>query len=108
MAAVVHAADVLARCLKEEKLHEYEARLRRHPLTERSFRPALEALRGWSNEDFARLTRYAPRIIDVHPDRSTERAYLGTLLKTAATNVGKIPSILTVVRALGVSRRYSW
>lgn len=108
MAAVVHAADVLARCLKEGKLHEYEARLRRHPLTERSFRPALEALRGWSNEDFARLTRYAPKVIDVRPDRSTERAYLGTLLKTAATNLGKVPDILSVVRALGVSRRYSW
>ena len=108
MAAVIHAADVLARCLKEGKLHEYETRLRRHPLTEPSFRPALAALRAWTNDDFARLTRYAPRVIDVRPGVSTERAYLGTMLRTAATNVGKLRDILSVVKALGVSRRYSW
>ena len=108
MAAVVHAADVLARCLKDGKLEEYEARLRRHPLTEPSFRPALAALRAWTNEDFARLTRHAPKVIDVWPDRSTERAYLGTLLRTGLENLGKVPSILKVVKALGVSRRYSW
>ena len=108
MAAVIHAADLLARCLKEERLAEYEARLRRHPLTEPSFRPALEALRRWSNEDFARLTRHAPRVVHVHPDRSTERAYLGTLVKTALLNLDKLGAIRTVVRALGVSRRYSW
>ena len=108
MAAVIHAADVLARCLKEGKLHEYDARLRRHPLTEPSFRPALAALRAWTNDDFARLTRYAPKLIHVRPDVSTERAYLGTMVRTAATNLDKLRSILAVVKALGVSRRYSW
>lgn len=108
MAAVIHAADLLARCVKEGKVAEYEQRLRRHPLADPSFRPALAALRNWTNADFERLTRHAPRLIHVRPDVSTERAYLGTVLKTAALNVDKIRSILQVIRALGVSRRYSW
>jgi hypothetical protein len=108
MAAVIHAAEVLADCLAEGKPQEYGARIAAHPLCDPSFRPALEALRRWSNEDIARLTRFAPRLLDVRPGVSTERAYLGTLAKTVLLNLGKMGDVRTIVHALGVSRQYSW
>ncbi len=108
MAAVVHAADALARCLHEGKLSEYGARIAAHPMCDPSFRPALESLRAWSNEDFARLTRFAPKLIDVRPGVSTERAYLPVLAKTLLANLGKVGELRRIVHALGVSRAYSW
>ena len=108
MAAVVHAADVLALCLHEGKLGEYERRIRAHPMCDPSFRPALDALRRWSNDEFAQLTRFAPKLIDVRPEVSTERRYAGVLAKTVLFNLGKMNDVRRIVHALGVSRRYSW
>lgn len=108
MAACIHAADVLAGCLAEGRLADYERRIRAHPMCDPTFRPALEALRRWSNEEFAQLTRFAPRLIDVRPGVSTERAYFGVLAKTILLNLGKMGDVRRIVHALGVSREYSW
>lgn len=108
MAAVVHAAGILADCAAEGKLHEYERRIMAHPLTHPSFHPALAALRRWSNEDFARLLREGPRLIHVHPGVSTERAHLWPLVRALAKNPGMARDALRVAKAMGVSRRYSW
>jgi flavin-dependent dehydrogenase len=108
MAAVVHAADVLSRCVAEARLDEYGPRLAAHPLMEPSFAPALAALRRWTNADYARLTRFAPDVVHVRPGASTERRYAGAMLLALATNADKIRDIRTVARAMGVSRRYSW
>lgn len=108
MSAVIHAANVLAECLHEGKLAEYGARIARHPMCDPSFRPALDALRRWSNDEFAQLTRFAPKLVDVRPGVSTERAYFGVLAKTILGNLGKMNDVRRIVRALGVSREYSW
>jgi flavin-dependent dehydrogenase len=108
MSAVVYAADILAQCLAEGRLDDYERRIRDHPLCHPSFHPALAALRRWTNDDFRALTRFAPPVVHVTPGRSTNRRYLGRLLLTAAANPGKARDLLTVGEALGVSRRYSW
>ena len=108
MAAVVHAADVLASCAAEGKLHEYGARIARHPLMEPSFVPALAALRRWSNADFERLGRRAPRLIEVRPGVSTQRAYLWPLTRALLENPRLARDFLVVAKAMGVSRRYSW
>jgi len=108
MSAVVYAAQILAACAHEGKLAEYEARIRAHPMCDPSFRPALAALRKWSNEEFAQLTRFAPKLIDVRPGVSTERAYFGVLAKTILANLGKMNDVRRIVHALGVSREYSW
>jgi len=108
MAAVVHAASVLADCARADSLDLYGARIAAHPLSERSFRPALAALRRWTNDDYARLTRYAPDVVHVRPGASTERRYAGAMARTFAANLGKTRDILTVARAMGVSRAYSW
>lgn len=108
MAAVVHAARILAACARSGALHEYDARIRSHPLCEPSFGPALAALRAWTNADFARLTRFAPRLVHVTPGKSTERRYAWPFLAALATNPGRWREIRQVSHALGVSRQYSW
>jgi flavin-dependent dehydrogenase len=108
MAAVVHAAGVLAECAAAGDLMQYGARIARHPLTEPSFGPALAALRRWTNADYERLTRHAPDVVHVRPGRSTQLRHLGAMLLTFAQNPGKVRELLTVARALDVSRRYSW
>jgi flavin-dependent dehydrogenase len=108
MAAVVHAADVLASCVAEGNVDAYGPRIAAHPLTERSFAPALAALRRWSNEDYARLTKRAPDVVHVRPGASTERRYAWPLLWTLLANLDKARDVRTVARAMGVSRRYSW
>ena len=108
MAAVVHATDLLARCVKEGRLDEYQARVREHPISDPSFRPALAALRRWTNRDYERALRFAPPVVHVHPGVPTERRHAVRLAATLAANPGKARDLLTVARALGVSRRYSW
>ena len=108
MSSVVYATDILARCLAEGKLADFERRVFAHPMTDKSFRPALDALRRWSNDEFAQLTKYAPRLIHVHPGVSTERRYFGVLAKTMLANLGKLNDVRRIVHALGVSRKYSW
>jgi len=108
MAAVVHAAKLLAECVREEKLSEYGGRLARHPLMEPSFAPALAALRRWTNDEYAALTKHAPDVIHVRPGASTQRRYAWPLMRAFAANPSKVHDIRTVAKAMGVSRRYSW
>ena len=108
MAAVVHAADVLADCAARGALHAYGERIAKHPLTHPSFRPALAALRRWSNADYERILRRAPDVVHVRPGVSTERRHLAPLLLTLAANPRMARDALRVSRAMGVSRAYSW
>lgn len=108
MAAVIHASDVLASCLAEGKLAEYGARIAAHPLMHESFAPALRAFRAWTNDDFARLTKWAPDLVHVTPGVSTQKRYLAPLLATLAANPGKVADVLRLAKAMDVSRRYSW
>lgn len=108
MSAVVYAADVLARCLAEGRLQDYAARIAAHPISDPSFAPALAALRRWTNEQYERVLRFAPPVIDVVPGKSTERRHAARLLATLAANPREARAMLQVAKALGVARRYSW
>lgn len=108
MAAVIHAAKLLAECAREGKLPEYGARLAKHPLMEPTFAPALAALRRWTNDDYGALTKHAPDIIHVRPGKSTQLQYAWPMLRTFAANPSKVRDVLTLAKAMDVSRRYSW
>lgn len=108
MAAAIYAADILSECIATDRLADYGRRIREHPISHPSFHPALDTLRRWSNRDFEKLARFAPPLIHVRPGTSTNRAYLGRLLATLATNPTRARDFLTVAKAMGVSRRYSW
>lgn len=108
MSAVVYAAGILAECAKERRIEEYERRVRAHPICDPSFAPALRAIRAWSNDDFARLLRFAPNLIHVREGEDTKRRHLGRLLASLALNPTKVPAMLAVAKAMGVSRKWSW
>ena len=108
MSAVVYAADVLARCLADGRIEDYAARIAAHPISHPSFAPALAALRRWTNEDLARVLRFAPETIHVVPGRSTERRHAARLAATLLANPRAAREMLHVSRAMGVARAYSW
>lgn len=108
MSAVVYAADILARCLAEGRLQDYAARIAAHPISHPSFAPALAALRRWSNEDLARVLRFAPERIDVVPGRSTERRHALRLAASLLLSPREARAMRHVATAMGVARAYSW
>ncbi|HEX2022789.1 MAG TPA: NAD(P)/FAD-dependent oxidoreductase [Candidatus Thermoplasmatota archaeon] len=108
MSAVVHAAAILARCVKEGRLADYEREVRASPLCDRSFAPALAALRRWTNEDYARLTRFAPRTVHVRPGSSTERRHALRYAASLLANLPRAREMTAVARAFGVARAWSW
>lgn len=108
MSAVVYAADVLARCLAQGRLEDYEPRIRAHPISDPAFAPALAAMRRWSNADYESLLRFAPPVIDVRPGQSTERRHALRLAASLLLHPRMAREMRLVARALGVSRRYSW
>lgn len=55
MAAIVHAADVIVRCLKENKIGEYQKRLFSHPVVSPVFMEALTIFRNLSDKDLEKM-----------------------------------------------------
>ena len=108
MAATIYAAQMLADCVAADTVADYGQRIFSHPIADPSFGPALATIRAWSNADFARLLRFAPRPIHVDPGRSTEGRYWWRLAATLASNLDKTRDIRRLAHAFGVSRRYSW
>lgn len=108
MSAVIYAADVLARCLVDGRLQDYETRIRAHPIMHPSFPPALAAMRRWTNADFARVLRFAPPTIDVMPGRSTERRHALRLAASLIASPREARAMKHLATAMGVARQYSW
>ncbi len=65
IAAIVHAAPMLARAVAGGRPHSYQKTLDRHPLTHPSYLRALRRLRRWSQADLRRLLSVAPDPIHV-------------------------------------------
>lgn len=107
LAAIIHAAEVLTACVEEDRLFEYGPRIARHPISSRKFDDAVAIMRKWSDADFARLAKHAPRVMTVGAG-SAKRKYAWPLVKALATNPGKIRDVLVLADAMGLSREYSW
>jgi len=109
MAAIIYAAEILAEKVKADRVHEYEAAIRGHPITDASFGEAVRIIRRWSNRDFERLARLAPSEMVVGEGRlSAKKRYALPLLATMAMNPGKVRDLQVLAKAMGVSRKYSW
>lgn len=109
MAAVIYAAEILAQCVKEDRVGDYERRIFAHPITDPSFAHAVRIIHRWTNQDFEALGRLAPRVMTVGDGMgSAKLRYVLPLLGTLALNPGKARDVNVLARAMGVSRRYSW
>ncbi|MHB8585504.1 MAG: NAD(P)/FAD-dependent oxidoreductase [Thermoplasmatota archaeon] len=109
LAAIIYSTEILVDCVERDAISEYEQRIFAHPIMDRSFREGLVYLRKWSNEDFERMTRFAPKVMNAgDASASAKRAYWWPLLKTAAANPSKWNGMRVLSKAMGVSRRYSW
>ncbi len=109
LTAIIYASDILASCIAEGEPGTYGKRVFDHPITDPSFRQAVETIERWSNEDFRKLTRFAPSEMRVGSNGSSARMkYLGPFLLTLATNLGKAKDLNTLAKAMGLSNQYSW
>ncbi|HVL48255.1 MAG TPA: NAD(P)/FAD-dependent oxidoreductase [Candidatus Thermoplasmatota archaeon] len=108
MAAVIYAAEILADLLKRGRVEAYERAIFAHPITDPSFRRAVEIIHRWSNEDFEAYTRFAPKVLTVDGKVATKKRYFGPLVKTFLRYPHRIRDFEALARAFGVSRVYSW
>lgn len=107
LAAIVYAAAILAKCLAQDAMSEYQTRLMAHPLTSPHFRGAVEAIHRLTNSDFERLVRFAPSVMTLG-NGSARKRYTLPLLISVLTNLNYAPDLWVLVKAMRLSRRYSW
>ncbi|MGQ0535290.1 MAG: NAD(P)/FAD-dependent oxidoreductase [Methanobacteriota archaeon] len=107
LAAIIYAAEILADCVASDSLREYAARIRAHPISSEDFNEALNVIVKYTNRDFERLLRFAPR--DPHVgDGQPAGKYGRRVLLTCLANPHRIRDIRVLYRAMALSRRYSW
>ncbi len=105
IAAVVHAAPLLAEAVAKGRPHEFQRRLARHPLTLPAYQRVLRRLRAWDDARLVRLVATAPKLI--HVGGPTTPA-LPVALRTAARAPWRIPALLDFYRSTVGSMHWSW
>lgn len=105
MAAIVHAAPLLADALARGRPQAYQAALRRHPLTLRAYQRVLRRLRAWDDDRLTRLVATAPPTIHVGGPTTP---HMPVALRTAARAPWRIPALLDFYQATVASMDWSW
>ncbi len=106
MAAILHAAPLLAAAAAAGQPHVYQKTLERHPLTHRCFERSLQVLRGWDNRSIQGVLSPLPSDLQIggpQPD---------PMIRAGARVVARRPWLLgkakTFYDAGRLSLRYSW
>lgn len=107
LAAIVFASEILADCVEQDRLDDYERRIMDHPITSPLFRRAVQMIMRWDNAKIAHLMRHLPKRVVVGPGRS-KRPYWGAIAASFLLNPGHMADLWTLYQAFGYSRRYSW
>lgn len=107
IAATIFGAHVLAQCVAEGKVHEYDARIMRHPIMDPSFRKAIRFIVRLGNEDIVHLSRHLPDVVRVGEGEKKGK-YFAAVLKAGLLNLAKFRELLNLYHALALSKDYSW
>ncbi len=106
MAAIIHAAPLLAAAIARGRPANYQRALATHPLTHRCFKRSLRRLRRWDNQRIAAAVKPVPAEVAVGGPSPTP------LLRAGARVVARKPwlaaSAKTFYDAGRLSLRYSW
>lgn len=114
LAAIIHSSQLLGDAVEAAREAElggqaaarrYRERVSEHPISDPSFDEALEIMLDWSNEDFERLARFAPEQVVAGGGPVKEKLLLALAL---VTNPGKAGDVITLYRAMALSKEYSW
>lgn len=108
LTAVIHASELLADAVASPGPLDYGKRVHEHPITSPVFREGVEIIENWSNDDFARVARYAPGEVHVGDGVSPRMRHLPRYLATLAGNPTRIGKINTLAKAMDLSNKYSW
>lgn len=106
IAAILHAAPLLADLVARGRAKAYDATLQRHPLTHPSYQRALRRLRRWSDDRLRRLLAVAPAELHIGGGRTTDPRPIAAraLLRRPWLALGA----RTFYDAARYSARYSW
>lgn len=105
MAAIIHAAPMLADALARGRPHAYQRALQRHPLTLPAYQRVLRRLREWDDAKLTRLMATAPKTIHVGGPTTP---HMPVALRTAARAPWRIPALLDFYKATVGSMDWSW
>lgn len=101
MAAIVHVADLLVQCLKEQKMEEFQQRVLAHPVMAPEYK---EALRYFRELDNSRLEKLG-RMLD---GKDLGKLDKGTKLKLTLAAIVKPRKMRILMKASSYANRYSW
>lgn len=107
LAAIIFASEILADCVERDRIDAYGDRIMDHPITSPLFERAVGLIMQWDNDKIEHLMRHLPQHMVVGPGRS-KRPYWGEIAKSFLTNPGHFGDLLTLYKAFGYSRQYSW
>lgn len=106
MAAIVYAAEILADCVRDGRLDDYERRVRAHPISDASFQRAVDIIVRTSNEDVEHWARFLPQELAL--GQRKRGVTWGLVTRSAFGNIARLPDFYQLYRALALSRVYSW
>ncbi|MCA1812935.1 MAG: NAD(P)/FAD-dependent oxidoreductase [Halobacteriales archaeon] len=105
--ATILGAEILADCVAQGKVAEYNQRIMTHPIMDKSFRRAIHFITEQDNEDINKFSRWLPDVVRVG-DGEPKGKYFTAVLKAGLANLTKMPDLLSIYRALALSKDYSW
>lgn len=106
MAAVVYASEILADCVRDGSVGDYEARIMGHPIMDPAFARAVEIIKTTPNDEVVRWARYLPDEVVVGP-RGRGVSW-GMVFRSLVGNLGRLRDFWTIYHAMARSRVYSW
>lgn len=107
IAATIFGAGILAQCVAEDKVQEYNQRVMAHPIMDRSFRRGVQFIVRCDNRDIAKLSRFLPDVVRVGEGEEKGK-YFTAVLKAGFFNLPKMGELLNMYHALALSKDYSW
>jgi flavin-dependent dehydrogenase len=105
--ATILGAEVLAQCVAENKVADYNARMMKHPIMDPSFRRAIQFIVRSDNETMGKFSRHLPDVVRVG-DGEAKGKYFLSVVKAGLFNLPAMPDLLNVYKALALSKDYSW
>jgi flavin-dependent dehydrogenase len=105
--ATILGAEVLAECVAKGEVAQYNERIMKHPIMDRSFRRAIEFITRLDNDEINHLSKWLPDVTRVG-DGEPKGKYFAAVIKAGLANITKMRDLLVMYRALALSKDYSW
>jgi len=101
MAAIIHTADIIVDCVKNDKIHEYDQKVMSHPVMAPEYKEALQNFREITDDKLEKAGKMLNGKDLGNLDKKTK------FIMTMAA-ISKPKKMKTLMKALSYSNKYSW